>query len=140
MPDLAAAADALGAAPRRVFLTVGRKDLAPFRATPHRYLIRSVDPPPPGYLPSGATAIAARGPFAVAEEERLMRRHRIEALVTRNSGGTATAAKLDAARGLGVSVVMVERPPPAGPAVATVGEVWDWLMARHAETAALRGV
>lgn len=138
--DMAAAANALGAEPHNVFLTIGRKDLAPFRGIPHRYLVRSVDPPPPEDLPGGATAIAARGPFAVEDEARLLRRYRIDTLVTKNSGGTATVAKLVAARRLGIPVVMVDRPPEAGPAVATIEEAWRWLVARHAETAALRGV
>ena len=140
VPDMTAAAQALGAAPRRVFLTVGRKDLAPFLGTPHAYVVRSVDPPPPQDLPAGAIAIAARGPFAVDDEERLLQRHRIDALVTKNSGGTATAAKLAAARRLAIPIVMVDRPPASGPAVETVDEAWDWLVARHAGTAALRGV
>ncbi|MDE0057973.1 MAG: cobalt-precorrin-6A reductase [Defluviicoccus sp.] len=140
VPDMTAAAQALGDRPRRVFLTIGRKDLAPFRGTPHSYVVRSVDPPPPEDLPAGATAIAARGPFAVDDEERLLERHRIDALVTKNSGGEATAAKLAAARRRGIPVVMVDRPPALGPAVETVDEVWDWLVARHAGTAALRGV
>lgn len=136
--DMPAAAVALGAAPRTVFLTIGRKDLAPFRnATQHRYLIRSVDPPPED-LPVGATFIAARGPFAAVDEERLMRAHRIETIVTKNSGGSATVAKLTAARRLGLPVVMVERPRPAGAPVSTVDEAWDWLAARHAEAAAAR--
>ena len=138
--DIEAAAQALGAQPRRVFLTIGRKDLAPFLRTPHAYVVRSVDSPPADDLPAGAIAIAARGPFAVEDEERLLRRHRIDALVTKNSGGTATAAKLAASRRLGIPVVMVDRPPGLGPAVETVDEAWDWLVARHAGTAALRGV
>ncbi len=140
VPDMRAAARALGAVPRRVFLTIGRKDLAPFRATPHCYVVRSVDPPPPGDLPGGAAVIAARGPFEVEDEARLLEEHRIDALVTKNSGGTATAAKLAAARGRGIPVVMVDRPPAPGPAVQTVDEAWDWLTQRHAGTAALRGV
>ena len=140
VPDVAAAAAALGAEPRRVFLTIGRKDLAPFRAADHLYFIRSVDPPAPEDLPPGATVIAARGPFAVVDEERLLARHRIDLLVTKNSGGTATRGKLAAARMRGIPVVMVDRPPTPGPAVATVEEAWCWLEARHAGTAALRGV
>ena len=140
VPDLAAAAAALGTEPRRVLLTIGRKDLAPFRDTPHLYVIRSVDPPAPQTLPPGATVIAARGPFAVEDERRLLARHRIERLVTKNSGGTATEAKLTAARARGIPVVMVDRPPSPGPAVATVAEAWRWLEARHAGTAARRGV
>lgn len=141
VPDIRSAADALGEAPRRVFLTIGRKDLAPFRDTPrHSYIVRSVDPPPPGLLPPKATVIAARGPFVLADEERLLREHRIDAVVTKNSGGSATAAKLAAARNLGLPVVMVDRPPPAGLAVPTVEDAWRRLIAHHAGTGALRGV
>ena len=141
VPDVKSAAAALGEAPRRVFLTIGRKDLAPFcDAAPHSYLVRSVDPPPPDLLPRNATVIAARGPFALQDEENLLHRHGIDTIVTKNSGGSATAAKLDAARKKGIPVVMVDRPPPAGPAVPTVGEAWRWLIALHAGTGALRGV
>ena len=141
-PDMASAAAALGEAPRTVFLTVGRKDLAPFRAASHhRYIVRSVDPPPAEDLPAGAAFIAARGPFALEDEERLLREHRIETVVTKNSGGSATAAKLTAARRCGLPVVMVDRPPAAGPAVPTIDEAWAWLAARHGETTpARRGV
>ncbi len=140
--DMPAAAAALGAAARTVLLTVGRKDLAPFRGmAQHRYIVRSVDPPLPEDLPRNASFIAARGPFAVEEEERLMRTHRIETVVTKNSGGSATAAKITAARQLGLPVVMVERPQATGAPVSTVDEAWDWLVARHAEAApARRGV
>ena len=141
VPDVRAAAGALGEEPRRVFLTIGRKDLAPFRDTaPHSYVVRSVDPPPPDLLPHDATVIAARGPFALEEEERLLKKHRIDAMVTKNSGGSATVAKLAAARNRGIPVVMVDRPPPAGPAVPTVEDAWRWLTAGHAGTGALRGV
>ena len=77
--DMAAAAAQLGAAPRRVLLTIGRQDLAPFAAAPqHDYVIRSVDAPPEGALPPRATVISARGPFAEAEECALLRAHAIE--------------------------------------------------------------
>ena len=142
VPDMASAAAALGTAAQTVFLTVGRKDLAPFRAaSQHRYIVRSVDPPPPDLLPEGALFIAARGPFALEDEERLLGEYRIETLVTKNSGGTETAAKLAAARRGGLPVVMIDRPPAAGPAVPTVEEAWEWLVARHRDGApARRGV
>lgn len=142
VPDMASAAAALDPAPSTVFLTVGRKDLAPFRAAAqHRYIVRSVDPPPAEDLPAGATVIAARGPFALEDETRLLRAHRIETIVTKNSGGSATAAKLVAARRLGLPVVMVERPPAPAASVPTVEDAWQWLLARHAEAApARRGV
>jgi precorrin-6A/cobalt-precorrin-6A reductase len=135
------AAAALGVEPRRVFLTVGQQELAPFAAAPwHDYLIRSVDPPPPAVLPPRAECIAARGPFEVGAERTLFERHRIELLVTKNSGGTAAAAKLAAARDLGVKVIMVARPPaPAGPSVADAADAIAWLR-DHAATSARRGV
>lgn len=116
VPGMEAAAAALGREPRRVFLTIGQQELAPFRAASwHRYLIRSIDPPPPETLPPDAEVIAASGPFAEAEERALLEAQGIEVLVTKNAGGTATAAKLVAARALGLPVVMVARPvlPPA---------------------------
>jgi precorrin-6A/cobalt-precorrin-6A reductase len=120
VPDMAAAALVLGPTPRRVFLTVGQQELATFASAPwHDYLIRSVEPP--ATLPARARYIAARGPFAEDAERRLLRSERIELLVTKNSGGGATAAKLAAARALGVRVVMVSRPP--APLVASVPDM-----------------
>jgi precorrin-6A/cobalt-precorrin-6A reductase len=143
--DMAEAADALGQAPRRVLLTIGRNELAVFaaRAPQHRYVIRSVDPPPAEALPPHATVLTARGPFALEDEIALLREHGIEMVMTKNSGGTATEAKLAAARLLGLPVVMVARPPPE-PGVATVPDAasaFAWLAQCHAGTAAVwRGV
>ena len=116
VPDLPAAAHALGEAPRRVLLTVGRLGLAAFRAAPqHRYVIRTIDPPDATDLPPEHALVFDRGPFRFDDEEALMRRERIEVVVTKNSGGTAARAKLDAARALGLEVILAERPPaPAG--------------------------
>jgi precorrin-6A/cobalt-precorrin-6A reductase len=128
------AAAALGTKPRRAFLTVGQQELAPF-GPPHHYLLRSVDPPP--NPPAGATIITARGPFNAADDRALMVAHGIDILVTKNSGGEAVAGKLEAARVLGIPVVMVARPlPPLPPLVPDAGAALDWL---HAQ-AALRGV
>ena len=126
--SLEGAARRLGPAPRRVLLTVGRKELGAFRAAPwHRYVVRSVDAPEPGALP-GAVVVVARGPFALEGEMALLRAHGIAVLVTKNSGGEATAAKLEAARALGVEVVMLDRPAEAGGAsVADVGAALGWL-------------
>ena len=134
--SMEAVAAALGTVPRRVLLTIGQKDLAPFRAAPwHHYVLRSVDPPPAETLPPHATVIAARGPFALPDEERLLRDERIDVVVTKNSGGSATAGKLAAARKLGLPVVMLARPPlPQTATVGSVGEVLAWLQERHAST------
>ena len=137
--SMEAAAATLGSVPRRVLLTIGRKDLAPFRAAPwHHYVLRSVDPPPTEALPPHVTVIAARGPFELDDEARLLRDERIDIVVTKNSGGSATAGKLSAARHLGLPVVMLARPPlPQTDTVGSVGEVLAWLQQRHA--AAPRG-
>lgn len=109
--SMEAAAAALGPEPQRVFLTIGRLQLAAFVAAPqHFYLIRVVDPlaSPPG-LPRHR-AIIGRGPFSLAGEEALLRAEAIDVIVSKNSGGEATKAKLAAARGLGLRVIMVDRP------------------------------
>jgi precorrin-6A/cobalt-precorrin-6A reductase len=133
------AAEALGADPRRVFLTIGRQDLLPFLAAPqHSYLLRSVDPPDPALVPPKARVIAARGPFSEAAERVLMTEHATQILVTKNSGGDD--AKLRAARALELPVIMVDRPPmPLGETVANPQAALAWLLARHA-AAVPRGV
>lgn len=129
---MAEAAAALGPLPRRVFLTIGQKELAPFQAAPqHDYVIRSVDPPAPATLPPRTRLIAARGPFDAAAEHALLVAEGIEVLVTKNSGGSAVSAKLDAARRLGLPVIMVRRPPaPEAATVATVEAALAWLYGR----------
>ena len=128
--DRDAAVAATGAIPRRLFLALGRQDLAPFeRAPQHDYLVRSVDPVVPPLRLAHVTYVCARGPFNEADDRALLRAHSVDAVVTKNSGGPMTAAKLCAARELGVQVVMVQRPPlPAGSAVvATVPEALAWV-------------
>lgn len=114
-----------------VFLTTGRKSLGAFAGLTARCLVRSVDPPEPP-LPERTEVVLARGPFTVEEELALLREHAIEVVVTKDSGGGMTAAKLTAARVLGIPVVLVRRPPvPRGvPVVATVEAALDWLRDR----------
>jgi precorrin-6A/cobalt-precorrin-6A reductase len=128
--SLADAAAAVGPY-RSVFLTTGRTGLAAFAGLDARCLVRSVDPPSPP-LPQRTTVVLARGPFTVEEELALMRRHEIDVVVTKDSGGAMTAAKLTAARELGLPVVLVRRPavPPGVPTVATVEEALAWLRDR----------
>jgi precorrin-6A/cobalt-precorrin-6A reductase len=141
VPTTAEAAAAIGPTPRRVFLTIGQQELAPFRATPsHHYLIRSVDPPPPERRPPNSTIITARGPFDEPSERALLRAHRIEILITKNAGAAATAAKLAAARHLTLPVIMITRPPtPPIPTVDSVPAALDWLATLH-DTLIPRGV
>ncbi len=134
VPAMQAAAAALGPVRRRVLLTVGTREVGAFReAAHHHYLLRSVDPPPPELLPPDCRVLALRGPFTVEGELALLREQAIQVIVSKNSGGTATAAKLEAARQLGLPVLLVARPPGTGDA----GSVPDWqgalawLEARH---------
>lgn len=138
--DMAAAVRTLGAAPRRVFLTIGQKELAPFRDAPqHDYIVRSVDAPAPESLPPKAEVITARGPFGEADERRLLQGQKIDVIVTKNSGGTATEAKLAAARALGIPVVMVERPErPPVETVPGADEALAWLTRLHGRISASR--
>ena len=97
--NLEAAADAIGEKPRRVFLTTGRMELAPFRSAPqHFYIVRSVEAPSPRELPPRVELIAARGPFKLEDEKALLAERKIEVIVTKNSGGAGAEAKLEAAR------------------------------------------
>jgi precorrin-6A/cobalt-precorrin-6A reductase len=127
--DMPAAAQALGVKPRRVFLTVGQQELGFFGLAPwHNYLVRSVEPPDPALLPPVCRTITARGPFREDEEFRLLQQERIEVLVTKNSGGAATAPKLAAAQAVGARVVMVARPPaPPGETVPDAAGALAWL-------------
>ena len=140
--DVTAAVEVLGKIPRVVFLTIGRKDLPLFAAAPwHHYVIRTVDPPPPDLLPSTVEIIAARGPFQEADERRLLAERRVDILVTKNSGGSATGAKLHAARALALPVVMVARPPrpQVCPVVSDAAGALTWLTRLHTALS-VRGV
>jgi precorrin-6A/cobalt-precorrin-6A reductase len=119
--SVAGAAAVLPSLGRRVFLTTGRTSLAAFAGLDLDFLIRCVEPPA-APLPRHATVLLNRGPFTVDGERALMREHRIDVLVSKDSGGPLTSAKLAAARAEGVRVLVVRRPPlPAGvEAVETV--------------------
>jgi precorrin-6A/cobalt-precorrin-6A reductase len=130
--DLDAAAAWLGVFGIEVaLLATGRHEVEPFAALDGvRFVLRSIEPPGPLPL-ADATVVLARGPFDVEAERELLVRHGVQAVVTRNSGGTGAAAKLAAARALGLPVVLVRRPaPPSGAAlVGTVDEAAAWVHA-----------
>jgi precorrin-6A/cobalt-precorrin-6A reductase len=134
--SIEAAADAIGEKPRRVFLTTGRMELAPFRSAPqHFYIVRSVEAPSPRELPPRVELIAARGPFKLEDEKALLAERKIEVIVTKNSGGVGAEAKLEAARALSLPVIMVTRPDlPDAPSVETVAEALAWLERVHGST------
>lgn len=127
VPKLDAAASAVEGA-GRVFLTTGRQELQPFASVRGAwFLVRAIEPPDPQPI-RDALVILDRGPFTLDGERALLREHRIDVIVAKNSGGNATAAKLVAARELQRPVVMIDRPPtPDGPTVATADEAIAWL-------------
>jgi len=130
--SMADAASALPQAPSRVFLAVGRKQLDAFAPNPqHHYLLRLVDAPVPGSLPLPRhTVVLGRGPFGMQDDLALLQQQRIAWLVAKNAGGAATRGKIDAARALGLPVVMVQRPVlPLRPRTESVADVLHWL--RH---------
>jgi precorrin-6A/cobalt-precorrin-6A reductase len=123
------AAAALGTEPRTAFLSQGRLQLAAFLSAPqHRYIVRAIDRPAEIDSLPNFSLILGRGPFSFAGELALMKRERIDALVTKNSGGRATYPKIEAARALGIEVVMVRRPPaPEAEALHDLDAVAAWI-------------
>ncbi|MEV4436747.1 cobalt-precorrin-6A reductase [Streptomyces sp. NPDC049585] len=109
--SLADAARTLPALGERVFLTTGRMGLGAFAHLEDKwFLVRSVDAPEPP-MPPRTEIVLDRGPFTLEGERELLARYAVDVLVTKDSGATATAPKLTAAREAGIPVVMVRRPP-----------------------------
>ncbi|MFI5972143.1 cobalt-precorrin-6A reductase [Streptomyces sp. NPDC051452] len=130
--SLEEAARLLPALGRRVFLTTGRMGLSAFADLDElSFLVRSVDAPEPPHPPR-MTVLLDRGPFTLDAERELLRHHRVDVVVTKDSGGTATAPKLTAAREAGLPVVVVRRPPvPEGMAVVSgPRDALRWLLER----------
>jgi precorrin-6A/cobalt-precorrin-6A reductase len=124
-----AAVAAIPASAERIFVTIGRQQLAPFASLTDRWCtIRSIDPPDPNILLPPGNLLLDRGPFRVEGERQLLREQQIQAIVSKNSGGDATYAKIIAARELGLPVVMVQRPiSPEGEIVADMSGAMEWL-------------
>ena len=130
--SITAAVSILPSVAQRVFLTIGRQDLAAFAPlTDLWFLMRMIDPPTPDTPVPPGTLVLERGPFTLEDERELLQTYAIEAIVSKNSGGDATYAKMIAARELAIPVVMVQRPAiPEGEQVTDVEEALAWL-ARH---------
>lgn len=126
-----AAAQALLHLGRRVWLTVGATELAPFATVPDRwFLVRLIEAKAPLPL-SDYLVVEGRGPFPLETERALIRHHRIDVLVSKASGGKATYAKIEAAREADLPVVMVRRPlPETGERVESVAAAVEWVLAR----------
>lgn len=134
--DMDAAAQALTPQMRRVFLAIGRKQLAAFapRAAQHHFVLRVIDQTEEALpLPaSRCELLIARGPFALDDERALLQRHAIDAIVSKNAGGADTYAKIEAARELGLPVIMVDRPLlPARTRCETPQQAMQWLASQR---------
>lgn len=136
--DVKAAVAALGTAPRRVFVALGRNEIGPLIEAPqHFYILRSVDPiEPPLPLPR-VTYLVARGPFTREADAQVLASHGIDALIVKNSGGASTYGKIEAARERGIEVIMLRRPPVSGGASVSSVEAAEaaldhWLASRKA--------
>ncbi|MCC6863855.1 MAG: cobalt-precorrin-6A reductase [Rhodobacteraceae bacterium] len=129
VPNLEAAVNALSNEPARVFLAIGKQALQAFAIKPqHHYLLRLIDEPEAPIPLPDYTVIIAKGPFTKDADITLLRDHAITHIVAKNAGGTGTRAKLDAARTLGLPVIMIDRPTtPFRPVARTVTDIMVWL-------------
>ena len=116
---------------RTVFLATGRQDLARYAGLAgRRVYCRQIDPPEAPFPFAGGEFVIGRPPFGVADERALFARLGVGCLVVKDAGGRASRTKLDAARDLGLPVLIQRRPPaPATPRVETVAEALDWVRA-----------
>jgi precorrin-6A/cobalt-precorrin-6A reductase len=129
--DHQAAADLLPQLGQRIFLTIGRQELGFYAHLQDLwFLMRSIDPPDLPLIPPGELLLA-KGPFDLAAERELLLKYQIQAIVSKNSGGEATYAKILAARELGLPVVMIQRPTiPTGERADTVDQAIKWLQSQ----------
>jgi precorrin-6A/cobalt-precorrin-6A reductase len=129
--DLDEAAAVVPVLGRRVLLTTGRQGLSAFAGVDEAwFLVRCVDPPAPP-LPARHEVLLDRGPYTVQGERALVERHAIDLVVTKDSGGTHTEAKLDVARERGLPVIVVRRPPrPDVPTATSVEAALAWARAQ----------
>ena len=129
--DTRSAARALAGLGRRALLTVGSRGLEPFAAVPGiSFIVRAVEPPAAALDAARFEVVLARGPFDLESERGLLESQAVDVIVSKNSGGAAARAKLEAARMLGLPVVMISRPPPPpGARVATVAAARAWIEA-----------
>jgi len=130
--DMAAAAEILRAFSRRAWLTIGQRGLEAFSHLPDiHFLVRLIEAPAAPLPLADYAVVTGRPPFAVADERALIEKHRIDALVSKQSGGDATVAKIAAAIEAGLRIVLVARPlPEPGDTAATVQDAIAWLAAR----------
>jgi precorrin-6A/cobalt-precorrin-6A reductase len=111
------------------------QEVAAFADLPRaHFFVRMVDPPEAPLPLISGEVIVAKGPFALADERRLLLERQIDLVITKNSGGDATFAKIAAARELSIPVLMIDRPEialhPGSETVDSVAAAFDWVTAQ----------
>lgn len=127
--DIKDAARLLENTKKRVFLSIGRQAIDTFsKLTNTAFVVRSIDLPKPTDFPKNIKIITGRGPFAIEQEHKLLVQHKIDLVISRNSGGYATYGKIAAARQLSIPVIMVSRPPYSPKKIVdTTESAVEWL-------------
>ncbi len=135
VPDMAEAATVVARTARRVFLTIGVNELSAFEGIEKvHFVVRMIEKPQTLEKTKAQPRlndfeiIYARPPFKTADEEKLMRDHDIDALVSKASGGDATFAKIKAASNIGARIILIRRPPtPDGDVVGSIDAAIKWI-------------
>lgn len=101
---------------QRIFLTMGQVSSEQLLSlSPEQQIWLRTAVQPKHELPANVTWIKAIGPFSEACELALLKQHQIQVIASKNSGGSATEAKLAAARCVKIPVLMLQRPKIIGP-------------------------
>lgn len=112
----------------KIFLTIGSQEVEPFLAIAGvDYILRQIDPVKET-PPANVQIIIGRGPFTREKEIGTLTQHKVQILVSKASGGTATYPKIEAARTLEIPVIMISRPPvETGDTVTEVSAALEWI-------------
>jgi len=126
LEDAAAKLPELG---RRPLLTIGRQNLGIFTPVQDaHFFVRLIEPPAAALPLKNYSVLTGRPPFSLEEEQEHLRFEEIDLLITKQSGGNATYAKIEAARIAKIPVLMIERPaPPPGETVSSIEACIEWL-------------
>lgn len=94
---------------KRPLFTLGREPLQHLDEIPQEqfWTLRALEVYPGN---ERCEVIGARGPFLIEDERALFERQKIDVLISKNSGSTATEPKLEVARERGVPVLVLRRP------------------------------
>lgn len=101
----------LNGPPERVFLAIGRQEIKGFfRNRHHFYLLRMIEDTPINFEIPDFEVIHDKGPFKYEADKQILLKYNITKIISKNSGGSGSRAKIEAARDLNIPVIMIERP------------------------------